>query len=107
MFVCGFRCTFNFSIIRYHQLNDLKRQEILNTKEIDTLNEEYDEHYTIKCIGKMFYKVQDVFTTVKYVIIMMVPRIIELLIIVNTWSFALGRRKRLVIFAGEDMLSLI
>ena len=81
--------------------------KILNTKEIDTLNEEYDEHYTIKCIGKMFYKVQDVFTTVKYVIIMMVPRIIELLIIVNTWSFALGRRKRLVIFAGEDMLSLI
>ena len=80
--------------------------KILNTKEIETLNDEY-EHYTIKCIGRMFYKVQDVFTTVKYVIIMMLPRIIELLIIVNTWSFALGRRKRLVMFAGDDKLSLI
>ena len=80
--------------------------KLLNTKEIDNLSEEY-EHYTIKCIGKMFYKVQDVFTTVKYVIIMMIPRTIELLIIVYTWSFALGRKRKIVTYAEEDQLSLI
>ena len=55
----------------------------------------------------MFYKVQDVFTTVKYVIIMMIPRTIELLIIVYTWSFALGRKRKIVTYAEEDQLSLI
>ena len=53
------------------------------------------------------YKVQDVFTTVKYVIIMMIPRTIELLIIVYSWSFALGRRRKIVTYAEEDQLSLI
>ena len=82
--------------------------KLLNTKEIDTLNEyEEYERYSIKCIGRMLYKVQDIFTTVKYIFIMMLPRTIELLIIVNTWSFALGRRKRLVMFAGDDKISLI
>ena len=50
---------------------------------------------------------KDVFTTVKYMIIMMIPRTIELLIIVNCWTYALGRKKKIIVFATEDKLSLI
>merc|ERR1711990_59763 len=67
--------------------------KFLRWKELDDLDGYSDveyQRYSIRCLGQMFSKVQDVCTTFKYVVIMMIPRIIEGAIVFICWSYAFG-----------------
>ena len=85
---------------------------IMNDTQLNALEECFTEYSEVVYLSTCVYTAyqltsKDVFTTVKYMIIMMIPRTIELLIIVNCWTYALGRKKKIIVFATEDKLSLI
>ena len=45
----------------------------------------------MKILRTMFEKIQDQENTIKYTIIMMLPRIFEIVLIIYSWKFAFGK----------------
>ena len=52
-----------------------------------------ETEYSIRCIGMLFSKLQGTWTTIKYVLLMMVPRVIEIFIIIYSWKYTFGKER--------------
>ncbi|CBY07671.1 unnamed protein product [Oikopleura dioica] len=78
----------------------------LRSKEDHFADNDEEAKSKMKILRTMFEKIQDQENTIKYTIIMMLPRIFEIVLIIYSWKFAFGKISELLPISSKSSVKL-